>query len=423
MHRIIVEEKKWIDEERFLHALNYCMLLPGPEAQQLATYIGWLMHRTIGGLMAGLLFILPGVVTILALSILYAYYQQTDALQAVFFGLKAAVLAIVTEALLRIGKRVLKNRAMGAIAAASFIAIYFFNVPFPVLIAFAALIGLVGGRIWPRRFVIIQRHGARNDSGSIAHYASPQNLSSHVTLRRSIVVSAVFLTLWFAPLAVILFVFGPESVYFQEGVFFSQAAVVTFGGAYSVLAYIAQQAVEQYGWLQPGEMLDGLGMAETTPGPLIMVVQFVGFMGAFRNPGPFEPIVAGVVGSCVTTWVTFVPCFFWIFLGAPYVERLRRNTSLSAALSAITAAVVGVVLNLAVWFAVHALFENVVPVNVFGSMVEAPDFSTANPAACAAAGVAMFLTFYLKKGMTMTLAVSCALGAVLYIIARQANHA
>jgi len=340
MHRIIVEEKKWISEDRFLHALNYCMLLPGPEAQQLATYIGWLMHRAVGGLMAGLLFILPGVVTILGLSIVYAYYQQTDSLQAIFFGLKAAVLAIVLEAVLRIGRRVLKNRTMMLIAAGSFLAIFFFNVPFPVLIALVAAIGLVGGRFAPRRFVVIQRHGGQTER-SAAHVTAHRATSLHLPLARSLAVCAIFLTLWFGLLAVIWTTLGPSSVYFQEGVFFSQAAVVTFGGAYSVLAYIAQEAVSRYGWLKPGEMLDGLGMAETTPGPLIMVVQFVGFMGAYRNPGPFHPLVAGIVGSLVTTWVTFVPCFFWIFLGAPFVERLRSNAVLGAALSAITAAVVG----------------------------------------------------------------------------------
>jgi chromate transporter len=414
MHRIIVEEKKWISEDRFLHALNYCMLLPGPEAQQLATYIGWLIHRTVGGLIAGLLFIVPGVVTILGLSIVYAYYQQTDSLQALFFGLKAAVLAIVVEAVQRIGKRVLKNGTMVAIAAASFFAIFFFNVPFPVLVAIAATIGLVGGRISPRRFVIIQGAAARREA--VAPHRSQIDIRIRTATVRNIVVSVVFLTLWFGPLAFIWATLGPSSVYYQEGVFFSQAAVVTFGGAYSVLAYIAQQAVEQYEWLQPGEMLDGLGMAETTPGPLIMVVQFVGFMGAFRNPGPFDPLVAGVLGSAVTTWVTFVPCFFWIFLGAPYIERLRNYAVLSSALSAITAAVVGVVLNLAVWFSLHTLFDSVVALEVLGLMVELPDPLTVDLGACFVAALAALLTFYFKKGMAMTLLISCAVGALLYTV-------
>jgi chromate transporter len=416
MHRIIVDEKKWIAEDRFLHALNYCMLLPGPEAQQLATYIGWLMHRTIGGLMAGLLFILPGAVTILSLSILYAYYQQTAALQAVFFGLKAAVLAIVIQAVHRIGKRVLKNRTMLTIAAVSFIAIYFLNVPFPILIIAAGLIGLVGGILVPRRFVVIRGHSGGDGAAILAD--ATRLTSFHSALVRSLVVCAVFLTLWFAPLAALWLAYGSSSVYFQEGVFFSKAAVVTFGGAYSVLAYIAQQAVEQYGWLQPGEMLDGLGMAETTPGPLIMVVQFVGFMGAYRDPHPFGPLAGGILGSAVTTWVTFVPCFFWIFLGAPFVERLRSNELLSAALSAITAAVVGVVLNLAVWFALHTLFGRVVTSETAGVTFQIPDVATVNLPACLTAGVAIFLTFRWKASMLITLAVSCALGAVLYAWSR-----
>jgi chromate transporter len=416
MHRIIVEEKKWIGEDRFLHALNYCMLLPGPEAQQLATYIGWLMHRSLGGLMAGLLFILPGVITILGLSMAYAYYQQTDFLQALFFGLKAAVLAIVIEAVQRIGKRVLKNRTMVALAAASFIAIFFFSVPFPALVIAAAAIGIVGGRIAPSRFLVIQGHGARCGGASSQHMVSRRDTAAQPLLVRSIAVSVIFLTLWFGPLAAIWLIAGPSSVYVQEAVFFSKAAVVTFGGAYAVLAYIAQQAVEQYGWLQPGEMLDGLGMAETTPGPLIMVVQFVGFMGAYRNPGSFDPLAAGIVGSIVTTWVTFVPCFFWIFLGAPFVERLRSNKALSAALSSVTAAVVGAVLNLAVWFALHTLFDSVATTTVLGLVVEIPELSTINLGACLATCVAMLLTFYFKKGMVVTLAVSTVLGIALYSV-------
>jgi chromate transporter len=418
MHRIIVDEKKWIGEDRFLHALNYCMLLPGPEAQQLATYIGWLMHRTVGGLMAGLLFILPGVVTILGLSIAYAYYQQTDFLQALFFGLKAAVLAIVLEAVQRIGKRVLKNRTMVTLAAASFIAIFFFKVPFPALVITAAIIGTVGSRLSPSRFLVIRGHGAQNDQESIAHTAQHSIAPPQPLLLRSIIVSVIFLTLWFGPLAAIWLALGASSVYFQIGAFFSRAAVVTFGGAYAVLAYIAQQAVERYGWLQPGEMLDGLGMAETTPGPLIMVVQFVGFMGSYRNPQPFDPLVGGIVGALVTTWVTFVPCFFWIFLGAPFVERLRSNRAINSALSAITAAVVGAVLNLAVWFALHTLFDSVATTSLLGVTLEVPELSTVNLRACLVTSVAMLLTFYFKAGMAVTLIVSSALGMVLYATMR-----
>ncbi len=417
MHRIIVDEKKWVGEERFLHALNYCMLLPGPEAQQLATYIGWLMHRTIGGLMAGILFVLPGFVSILALSIIYASFQESSFVQAIFFGLKPAVMAIVLEAVLRIGKRVLKNSTMISLAVASFVAIFFLNVPFPALIFAVGLIGFMGERIAPQRFRVLKGHGKVGKDGR-AVGASIEAVLTDVrpTLLRSLLVNTICLSLWFGPLIVIGLVLGPQSVFLQEGVFFSKAAVVTFGGAYSVLAYIAQQAVEKYGWLQPGEMLDGLGMAETTPGPLIMVVQFVGFMGAYRNPGSFDPLIAGILGSVVTTWVTFVPCFFWIFLGAPYVERLRGNQSLSSTLSAITAAVVGVILNLAVWFSLHTLFRNVESWHGYGLRILVPEWSSINVAACFIAVVSLLLTFYWKKGIAITLATATTLGAMIHLM-------
>jgi len=414
MHRIIVDEKKWISENRFLHALNYCMLLPGPEAQQLATYIGWLMHRTLGGLMAGMLFVLPGFLSILALSMIYARFQDSTSIQALFFGLKPAVMAIVLEAVLRIGKRVLKNSTMFSLAVASFVAIFFFNVSFPLLIVVAGIVGFVGGRMAPQRFLVIRGHGK---AGIEAQDDSLAAIRADVrpTFRRSIFVCAVCSTLWFGPLVVIGLLLGPGSVLFQEGVFFSQAAVVTFGGAYSVLAYVAQQAVEKYGWLKPGEMLDGLGIAETTPGPLIMVVQFVAFLGAYRNPGPFDPLVAGIMGSVMTTWVTFLPCFFWIFLGAPYVERLRGNNLLNSALSAITAAVVGVVLNLAVWFSLHTLFGKVDSWQGYGLNLFVPELSSINRQVLAIASLALLVTFYWKKGMAITLATSAALGAVLHL--------
>lgn len=417
MHRILVEEKKWISEERFLHALNYCMLLPGPEAQQLATYIGWLMHRTLGGVVAGVLFVLPGFVSLLALSLVYARFEESSIVQAVFFGLKPAVIAIVMEAVLRIGRRVLKNGTMVTLAAAAFVAIFFFDVPFPILIVASALIGLVGGKVAPARFAVPTGYKRSKGADTLA-VGQGQCTAPHASgslLLRSVYVSACCLALWFSPLAVVALAFGASSVYFQEGVFFSKAAVVTFGGAYSVLAYVAQQAVERYGWLRPGEMLDGLGMAETTPGPLIMVVQFVGFMAAYRNPGPFSPLVGGIVGSLVTTWVTFVPCFLWIFLGAPYVERMRGNERVSAALSAITATVVGVVLNLAVWFSLHTLFREVSTYNWYLVRLQLPSFPTVDKGAWAIAVLAGLLTFYWKKGMGLTLGVSAAAGAALFL--------
>jgi chromate transporter len=417
MHRIVVDEKKWISEERFLHAMSFCMLLPGPEAQQLATYIGWLMHRTRGGLMAGVLFILPGFVAILLLSTLYAQNQETALIQALFFGLKPAVLAIVLEAVLRIGKRILKNRTMAALAAGSFIAIFFFNVPFPLVILAAAVIGFCGARIAPDQFSIPTTHGKPQQLGEPdagTHHAEMTPL--RLSLFRSVKVAAVCLSLWWGPVLGLAALLGPQSVFVQEAVFFSQAAVVTFGGAYSVLAYIAQQAVERYGWLQPGEMLDGLGMAETTPGPLIMVVQFIGFLAAYRHPGPFDPLLAGIIGSVVATWVTFVPCFLWIFLGAPYIELLRGNRSLTSALSAITAAVVGVVLNLAVWFALHTLFGDVETYRLYGLRLLVPDPVTLDIASLAIAVLAILLTFYWKRGIAVTLAISAATGIGIYFL-------
>ncbi|MBX7167244.1 MAG: chromate efflux transporter [Pirellulales bacterium] len=413
MHRILVEEKRWISEERFLHALNYCMLLPGPEAQQLATYVGWLLHRTLGGIVAGALFVLPGFLSILALSLIYANYQHTGLLEGLFYGLKPAVLAIVVEAVLRIGKRVLKNGVMLALAAASFVALFFFAVPFPLVILTAGLVGFWGGRLYPGRFLVLQGHAAKAAGESFdevpLHHAAP-------TWRRSLLVSCICLTLWFGPLLACRAALGPESIYVQEGLFFSKAAVMTFGGAYSVLAYVAQQAVERFGWLQPGEMLDGLGMAETTPGPLIQVVQFVGFLGAYRQPGPCSPVVAGLVGSVMTTWVTFVPCFFWIFLGAPYIEQLRGNRLLTAALSSITAAVVGVVFNLSVWFTLHTLFHDVAAQRLGPLRVLVPDLASIEWGACAVAILALLLTFRWKQSLARTLTLCTALGALYYWI-------
>ena len=352
MHRVLVDEERWIGESRFTHALNFCMLLPGPEAMQLATYIGWLMHGYRGGIAAGLLFVLPGFVAILALSLIYTAFGDVALVAGLFFGLKAAVLAVVLEALARIGSRILKNSVMVAIAALAFIGIFFLTLPFPLIVAAALLLGYLGGRFWPVIFAVVRGRAEQDGEQLLKPSASRP-------LVRTIAVAGVWLAIWFVPVAALLRFTGSDSVYALESLFFSKAAVVTFGGAYAVLAYIAQQAVEVYGWLQPGEMLDGLGMAETTPGPLIQVVQFVGYMGAYRDPGTLAPWLAGVFGSVVVTWVTFVPCFLWIFVGAPYVERIRGNAKLQAALSAVTAAVLGVILNLALWFGIHALFSAV----------------------------------------------------------------
>ena len=415
MHRILVDEKKWISEGRFLHALNFCMLLPGPEAQQLATYIGWLMHGVRGGLIAGGLFILPGAISILILSMIYAEYQQTVAVQALFFGLKPAVLAIVFEAVLRIGKRVLKNTTMYAVAVVSFVAIFFFGVPFPLIVLAAGIVGFVGGRLAPERFQVLK--GAAGGTGYDS-LIDQHLISVPASWSRSLKVSAVCLTLWFGPLLALYAWLGPQSVYLRQGLFFSKAACVTFGGAYALLAYIQQQAVEVFHWLQAPEMLDGLGMAETTPGPLIMVVQFVAYLGAYRHPEPLSPIAAGILGSAVTTWVTFVPCFYWIFLGAPYIERLRGNRQLTAALSTITAAVVGVVLNLAAWFAIHTLFAKVTTRHFGPIKLEIPQWSTLSWGAAVIAILAMLLTFRFHKGMVLTLSVCAALGTIWYLAVR-----
>ena len=401
MHRIVVDEKRWLSEERFLHALNYCMLLPGPEAQQLATYIGWLMHRSCGGLIAGGLFILPGFLAILALSILYAEYQQVELVTGLFFGLKAAVVAIVIEALLRIGKRVLNSWFAAALAIAAYVAIFACQVPFPIVVATAGLTGLIVAR------------GASRLSSSVE---SSEAIHRTATWGRSLLVSVICVSLWWGPLVLLRATLGSESVFWLEGLFFSKASLVTFGGAYAALAYVAQQAVERFEWLAPGEMLDGLGMAETTPGPLIMVLQFVGFMAAYRNPGPFSPVTAGVLGSVVTTWVTFVPCFCWIFLGAPFVERLRGNRFLASALRAVTAAVVGVILNLAVWFSMHTLFEEVGSYRWSVVELPVPEWGSLNVAALGITVVACLLTFVWKRGMGVTLAVCAALGVLYQLV-------
>jgi chromate transporter len=421
MHRILVEEKKWISESRFLHALNYCMLLPGPEAQQLATYIGWLLHRTRGGLAAGTLFVLPGFLSILALSILYAGFQTLLVVRALFFGIKAAVLAVVIEAVLRIGKRALRTGPMYAIAAAAFVGIFFFDVPFPAIIAGAALTGFVGGRIDPARFVVIAGHTTRSDGDDFAvdrMLAAGAAEHTRPTVERAVKVATTWLALWLVPLGALAATLGAQHVLTQVGILFSKLAVVTFGGAYAVLAYMAQAAVERHGWLDAGEMLDGLGMAETTPGPLIQVVQFVGFMGAFRDPGPLDPYVAGVLASLLATWVTFVPCFLFIFLGAPYVEALRGNRALGAALSGITAAVVGVVLNLAVWFGLHTLFGRVDEFWAYGIRVRVPVWDTLDPGAGVLAVGALAAMLRWHVGMIPTLFASAVLGAVYYVLAR-----
>ncbi len=419
MHRIIVEEKKWIGEQRFLQALNYCTLLPGPEAQQLATYIGWLMHRTAGGLIAGTLFVLPGMLAIMALSWMYVLLGRITIVQGLFFGLKAAVLVIVIEAVLRVGRRALRGGSMRAIAVAAFVAIFFYGAPFPAIIIAAGLIGYAGGRL---RWTAVLTGGSHG-TGGMATLTDAQSLLGEGTpvhaqpdLRWSLAIGGLFLVLWLVPVALLWFLRGPDDAFAQIAVFFSKMAVVTFGGAYAVLTYVAQQAVENYGWVTAGEMLDGLGMAESTPGPLIMVTQFVGFLGAYRDPGGLPSLLAGTLGGLLTTWVTFVPCFLWIFVGAPHVEAVRSSKALSGALAAITAAVVGVILNLAVWFGLRVLFGEVQQVHLLGALFDVPLPGSANLAAIALTAACALAVFRFRFGMVPILLAS-SLAGIVYALA------
>ncbi|WP_306222791.1 chromate efflux transporter [Bosea beijingensis] len=416
MHKELVEERRWIGEERFLHALNYCMLLPGPEAQQLAVYIGWLMHRTIGGLIAGLLFILPGALVMLGLSILYVTWRHVPLIDGVFFGVKAAVLSIVIEAGLRISRRALKTDAMVGVAVAAFAGIFLFKLPFPLIVLLAGLAGWFGNRIRPGWFGKANANGAADtaDEGLLDGLLARGELA-HVkpSANRAVKILVVWLPLWLGPVALLWLVAGSASVWTQIGGFFSAMAVVTFGGAYAALAYVAQAAVDGFGWLAPGEMLDGLGLAETTPGPLILVLEFVGFLAAFRTPGSLPPLVAGGFGALLTVWVTFAPCFLWIFLGAPYVEALRGNRAISAALGAITAAVVGVIANLALWFGLHVLFREVYSLSFLGMSPEVPVLTSLDWRAALLAAAAAVALLRFKLGMMPVLAICAVAGIVL----------
>ena len=397
MHRLVVEEKRWLSEERFLHALNYCMLLPGPEAQQLATYIGWLMHGVRGGVITGLLFVLPGLAVIIGLSTAYASYQDMNWLAGLFFGLKAAVLAIVIEAVMRLSRKTLKSRFLVAIAALAFVALFFLSLPFPLVVVAAAVAGFLSARRAP-----IPEATVRPDPVA----ARPPALRGAATLLGWVLV-------WQAPLAVLWIISGPQSLTAMF-IFFSKMALVTFGGAYAVLAYVAQVAVQDYGWLRPGEMLDGLALAETTPGPLVLVLSFVGFLVGFREEGGLGPLMGGIAGALLVAWATFVPSFIWIFAGAPYIERLRGNAALSGALTAITAAVVGVILNLAIWFGMHVLFREVRQVSMLPSIgldLSVPVWNTLDLPALLLLLMSAFLLFRLKLGVVPVLLI-CALAGL-----------
>jgi len=370
MHQELVEKRRWISDARFLHALNYCMLLPGPEAQQLSVYIGWLLHRTWGGIVAGILFVLPGAGLLWAVSWIYATHGQLPAIEAVFSGLKPAVMAIVAAAVLRIGAKALKNAVMWSVAVAAFVAIYFLRLPFPLIIASAGLIGLVGGRLRPARFLVVSAHaGGSRGAGPVIDDQAAPHAHQAPSMSRTLQTAGIWLALWSLPVIVLHLALGSDHVLAIESLFFSKAAVVTFGGAYAVLPYVAQQAVETYGWLTAPQMLDGLGLAETTPGPLILVLQYVGFLGAWSNPEPFSPLTAATLGTVVTLWCTFVPSFLFVLTGAPYIEALRGQRLITSALSTVTAAVVGVVLNLAVWFALSVLVPEGGAIDLFALSV------------------------------------------------------
>jgi chromate transporter len=396
MHRLLVEEKRWIDEARFLHALNYCMLLPGPEAQQLATYVGWLLHGVRGGFVAGLLFILPGALAILALSFVYVLLGELNWIAGLFFGLKAAVLALVVQALIRLSSKALRGTLPLAVAIAAFLALFVLDAPFPLVVLGAGLLGLFTASHWQ----------------PVAHGDAPGELDD-VRRPGTALAAIICLLLWLGTVAGLLWLLGGDSVFTDIALFFSKMAVVSFGGAYAVLSYVAQQGVESYAWLQPGEMVDGLGLAETTPGPLILVTQFVGFLAAYREAAGLHPLLAATLGAALTTWVTFLPCFTWIFAGAPHIERLRRLSRLSAALSAITAAVVGVIANLALWFALNTLFAATTVLEAGPIELLLPDLASAQPAAFALAALALVLALRFKWGVFGLLAVCGGLGVAL----------
>ena len=402
MHRVLVDEKKWIDEPRFLHALNFCMLLPGPEAQQLATYVGWLLHGVRGGLAAGILFVLPGALVMLALSMLYALGQGVPAIDGALFGIKAAVLVIVVEALIRIGKRALKTTTLIALAGAAFIGIFFLALPFPLIVGGAALVGFLIARSRPK-LLALQKGEA------IAKPAPNRWWQAGLA-------TVIGLVLWWAPVALAALLLGPGHVLVGIGRFFSQLAVVSFGGAYALLAYMAQAVVETNRWLAAPEMVDGLGLAETTPGPLILVTQFVGFLAAFRNAAPFSPVVAGIVGSAMTVWVTFTASMLWIFAGAPFIEQLRGNRRLAGALAAITAAVVGVILNLSVWFSLHVLFGSVHEQRAGWLRWYAFDPVALDPKSLGLALMAGVLAFGLHRGLIEVVTLMALLGMAMKLL-------
>jgi chromate transporter len=420
MHRIVVEERRWISEARFRHALDYCMLLPGAEAQKLATYLGWLMHRTIGGVMAGSLFVVPGVVFLMGLTCLYAAWGKEPIVVALFHGLKSAVLVIVLGSVIRTGRCALNNSIMVALAAVALIATFFFRTPFPLIIFAAAVIGTIAsmnGLITTQSRIDIE-----SEDGGIGNTASTDSLigdklpeDAHPTVMRALGISVVCFVLWLMPIDVIVAKLGETNAFSQIAVFFSGVALVSFGDPYAVIAFVAQ-TMDSAGVLKPGEMLDGLGMIELTPAPLIMALQYVGFMAAYRHPGSLSPMVAGALGGVLTTWVTLIPCFVWVFLGAPFIETLRSNKTLGAALSAVAAAAVGVVLSLAIWFAIHTAFREAVPIRAFPLVFDAPRLSSIDLWTLALSAAAAIAIFGFRVGTIPTLVASGAAGMIMFLV-------
>lgn len=416
MHRELVERRRWLSENRFLHALNYCMVLPGPEAQQLAIYVGWLMHGVRGGVIAGWLFVIPGFVAMMALSAIYALYGTVGWISGLLFGLQAAVAAIVAAAVIRIGQRTLRSRFLIAIAALSFVAIFAFNVPFPIIVVVAGLLGWIVGRKRGSWFPQSGHGDADEDQSQAPVLLSDNEQVDRANARNALRAAGVCLVIWLVPLVCLIATLGTAHVFTQEALLFSKAAIVTFGGAYAVLGYVTQQAVDYYGWIGAKDMVTGLGLAESTPGPLIMVVQFVGFLAAYNHPGSLPPLLAGFIGASITVWVTFVPCCMFIFLGAPYVERLRHNRALRHALTAIGAAVAGVVLNLAVWFALNTAFAEVDDTVIGPITLITPDLSTIKWASVLISAFAAVLVFRFRVGTLKVLAVCAALGVAITLV-------
>jgi chromate transporter len=409
MHDELVDKKRWISNNRFLHALNYCMLLPGPEAQQLAIYIGWLLNGNAGGIAAGILFVLPAFFLILGLSWTYAVHGDIGWVAAVFYGLQAAVIALVAAAVIRVGAKALRTPVHVLIAASAFVAIFLIKVPFPLIVLGAGAVGLIGSRFAPNSFRVVAHE--EDDDESILGDAFDEEVSKG-SLGRTLRVLLVGLLVWWGPLLALMALRGTDDTLTQEAVFFSKAAMVTFGGAYAVLAYINQAAVQQFGWLNPGQMVTGLGLAESTPGPLILVTEFVGFMGAYRFPGGLDPVVAGTLGAVVTAWATFAPCFLWIFLGAPFIEQLRGNRALSGALSAVTAAIVGVILNLAVTFGIVALFASVRQAELASLTFPLPDLRSVDLFALILAAAGFLALWRYRVNVLWVVGVSAILGLV-----------